>query len=286
MQITPLLRQKWQMVVGLLNNDARHYQLLFLSTFFLTGMLTLHWNLIPYQLLFTFGTAVCTQLVLIKIFKLPITALKSAFISSFSLSLLFKSDMWWVVMLAAFLGIASKGIFKVNKKHFFNPANFGICATIILTHRGWISPGQWGSAGYWWFLIGMLGFIVITSAHRMETAFAFLATYALLFGYRILVYQNWPSDFFFHQFTNGGLLLFTFFMITDPASTPSNKKARIAWAMAVGILAFYLQAYLWVTASPIWALFFLSPLTPAIDYFFKAEKFEWKQTSAKALATN
>ena len=99
-------------------------------------------------------------------------------------------------MLAAFLGIASKGIFKVNKKHFFNPANFGICATIILTHRGWISPGQWGSAGYWWFLIGMLGFIVITSAHRMETAFAFLATYALLFGYRILVYQNWPSDFF------------------------------------------------------------------------------------------
>jgi hypothetical protein len=52
--------------------------------------------------------------------------------------------------------------------------------------------------------------------------------------------------------------------------------------MAVGALAFYLQAYLWVTASPIWALFFLSPLTPAIDYFFKAEKFAWKQTAVTA----
>jgi Na+-transporting NADH:ubiquinone oxidoreductase subunit NqrB len=279
MQILPHLRLKWQAVVGLLNSDARHYQLLFLSTFFLTGMLSLHWNLLPYQMLITFSTALGTQFTMIKLLKLPLTALKSAMISSFSLCLLFRSDTWWIIIIAAFLSIASKGIFKVNGKHFFNPVNFGICSTILLTHQGWISPGQWGSAGYWWFLIGMLGFIVITSAHRMETAFAFLATYALLFGYRILVFQEWPTDFFYHQFTNGALLLFTFFMITDPASTPSHNKARIVWAMAVGALAFYLQAYLWVTASPIWALFFLSPLTPAIDYFFKAEKFAWKQTA-------
>jgi Na+-transporting NADH:ubiquinone oxidoreductase subunit NqrB len=242
-------------------------------------MLSLHWNLLPYQALITFCTALSTQLILIKILKLPLSSLKSSVISSFSLCLLFRSETWWIIIIAAFLSIASKGIFRVKGKHFFNPVNFGICATILLSHQGWISPGQWGSAGYWWFLIGMLGFIVITSAHRMETAFAFLATYALLFGYRILVFQEWPADFFYHQFTNGALLLFTFFMITDPASTPSHKKARIVWAMAVGALAYYLQAYLWVTASPIWALFFLSPLTPAIDYFFKAEKFNWKQTS-------
>jgi Na+-transporting NADH:ubiquinone oxidoreductase subunit NqrB len=279
MQIPPHIRLKWQSVVDLLNSDARHYQLLFLSTFFLTGMLSLHWNLLPYQALITFCTALSTQLILIKILKLPLSSLKSSVISSFSLCLLFRSETWWIIIIAAFLSIASKGIFRVKGKHFFNPVNFGICATILLSHQGWISPGQWGSAGYWWFLIGMLGFIVITSAHRMETAFAFLATYALLFGYRILVFQEWPADFFYHQFTNGALLLFTFFMITDPASTPSHKKARIVWAMAVGALAYYLQAYLWVTASPIWALFFLSPLTPAIDYFFKAEKFNWKQTS-------
>lgn len=279
MQIPPHIRLKWQSVVALLNSDARHYQLLFLSTFFLTGMLSLHWNLIPYQALITFSTALSTQLILIKVLKLPVSSIKSAVISSFSLCLLFRSDTWWIIIIAAFLSIASKGIFRVKGKHFFNPVNFGICTTILLTHQGWISPGQWGSAGYWWFLIGMLGFIVITSAHRMETAFAFLATYALLFGYRILVFQEWPADFFYHQFTNGALLLFTFFMITDPASTPSHKKARIVWAMAVGALAFYLQAYLWITASPIWALFFLSPLTPAIDYFFKAEKFNWKQTA-------
>ncbi len=285
MQKPPHFHNKWQAITNFLNSDARHYQLLFLSTFFLTGILSLHWNLFPYQILITFSTALTTQYLMVKLLKLPISALKSSAISSFSLCLLFRSDTWWVIIIAAFLSIASKGIFKINGKHFFNPVNFGICSTILLTHQGWISPGQWGSAGYWWFLIGTLGFIVITSAHRIETAIAFIATYGVLFGYRILVFQQWPTDFFFHQFTNGALLLFTFFMITDPASTPSHKKARIAWAMSVGALAFYLQAYLWVTAAPIWALFFLSPLTPLIDYFFKGERFIWGKKANVNTAT-
>lgn len=278
MQRFNYVHRKWHSVSTLLNSDARHYQLLFLSTFFLTGIFSLHWNLLPFQMLITFSTAFTTQYIMIKLLKLPMSALKSATISSFSLCLLFRSDVWWIIIIAAFLTIASKGVFKIKGKHFFNPVNFGICATILMTHQGWISPGQWGSAGYWWFLIGMLGFIVITSAHRMETAFAFIASYGILFGFRILIYQQWPVDFFLHQFTNGALLLFAFFMITDPASTPSHKQARIAWAMAVGILAFYLQAILWVTGAPLWALFFLSPLTPIIDHFFKAEKFKWEQT--------
>ncbi len=125
----------------------------------------------------------------------------------------------------------------------------------------------------------------------MELAISFLVGYGVAQIIRMYFYQGWPADALTHLFTNGALLLFTFFMVTDPASTPTHKTVRIIWALAVGLLAFYLQAYKWVNGSPIWALFILSPLTPLLDYLFKGEKFQWTKpeqsssNSSQSLAT-
>lgn len=255
--------------------DARHYQISFLLIFLFTGIFSLKWPIMPTQLLITFFTAIIVQTIGIIFLKLPISSLKSAIISSLSLCLLFRCDQYLIIALAAFITIASKFLFRANGKHFFNPANIGICATMLLTGQGWISPGQWGSDGLWLFLVGILGFLVVTKANRMELALCFILGFGIPQVIRMYFYQGWPADALTHQFTNGALLLFTFFMITDPVSTPTHKTVRIIWALAVGLLAFYLQAYKWVNGSPIWALFMLSPLTPLLDYLFKGEKFQW-----------
>jgi len=265
------------------SSDARHYQLTFLFIFLLTGLFALNWSFPAWQIPLTFLTALSTQLAGIIILRLPFHSIKSAFITSFSLCLLFRSDQVPVVLLAAFIAISSKFILKTNGKHFFNPANIGICFTILITGRGWISPGQWGSEGIWLFLVGILGFLVVTRANRLELALSFIAAYGGAFLIRMLLWQNWPVDALTHLFTSGSLLLFTFFMITDPASTPSHKVVRIIWAFSVGLLAFYLQAYHWVNGSPLWALFFLSPLTSVLDYFFKGEKWSWQDRSPEKL---
>ena len=149
---------------------------------------------------------------------------------------------------------------------------------MLVTHKAWISLGQWGSDAMLLFIVGLLGLAVLLKVKRLDTALAFFITFCALSFYRSVIYQNWPIDFFFHQFTSGTLLLFTFFMITDPVSTPSNKTVRIVWAMMVGILAFYLQFYKFVNGAPIWALFFFSPLTIIFDKFFKGELFSWKKS--------
>lgn len=258
-------------------SDARHYQLSFLLLFLLTGILNLKWSLPAWQIPLTFLTALITQIAGILIFRLPFQSIKSALITSFSLCLLFRSDHYLIIILAAFIAISSKFFLKTKGKHFFNPANIGICASILLTGKGWISPGQWGSEGTWLFLVGILGFIVVSRANRLEVALSFMVAYGGAFIIRMLFWQNWPMDALGHLFTSGSLLLFTFFMITDPASTPGHKTVRIVWAFAVGLLAFYLQAYQWVNGSPLWALFILSPLTPLLDYIFKGEKWTWQQ---------
>lgn len=271
--------------------DARHYQISFLLIFLFTGIFSLKWPIDPSQIFLTFFIALIVQTFGIIFLKLPITSLKSAFISSLSLCLLFRCDQYIIIALAALISIASKFVFRAQGKHFFNPANIGICATILLTGQGWISPGQWGSDGLWLFVVGILGFLVVTKANRMELAISFLVGYGGAQIIRMYFYQGWPADALTHLFTNGALLLFTFFMVTDPASTPTHKTVRIIWALAVGLLAFYLQAYKWVNGSPIWALFMLSPLTPLLDYLFKGEKFQWTKpeqsssNSSRRLAT-
>jgi Na+-transporting NADH:ubiquinone oxidoreductase subunit NqrB len=262
--------------LAVFSSDARHYQLAFLCTFLLTGLFSLKWSLTSYQIPVTFAIALATQSIGILLLKLPVQSLKSALISSFSLCLLFRSDDLRIIALAALISIASKFLFKSQNKHFFNPANVGICATILLTGKGWISPGQWGSEGIWLFLVGILGFLVVTKANRLELALSFFIGFGGALFIRMLLWQNWPLDALTHTFTSGSLLLFTFFMITDPASTPAHKTVRIIWAFSVGLLAFYLQAYKWVNAAPLWALFIMSPLTPLLDYLFKGEKWSWK----------
>lgn len=278
------LRSGINRAIAVFTADARHYQLTFLFTFLLTGVCALHWSLLPGQIPLTFLTALLTQTAGIVLFRLPWHSLKSAMISSFSLCLLFRSDQGWAIALAAFLTIAAKFIFRHHHKHFYNPANFGICTTILLTGHGWISPGQWGSDATWLFLVGLLGFLVVTRAQRLELALCFFAAYGGAMLIRMVLWQHWPLDALTHLYTNGALLLFTFFMITDPVSTPAHKTVRMLWAFAVGLLAFYLQAYQWINGAPLWALFILSPLTPVLDRLFQGENYRWLSPSGSPAA--
>jgi Na+-transporting NADH:ubiquinone oxidoreductase subunit NqrB len=256
-------------------SDARHYQVLFQLSFLLYGIFALDWE-IP-LLRFNIVILACLGVqALFIVFKTnDWTGLKSALITAFSLCLMLAANSTWTFVLAAILGISSKFFLKVNGKHIFNPANFGIMVTLLITGDAWISPGQWGSNALLVMLVGCTGLVVLFKVKRLDTAFAFLIAFLGLSFIRNIIYLGWPMDFFWHQFSTGSLLLFAFFMITDPMSTPSARPARIIWSLMVGALTWYISTKLFVHTAPLWALFLLSPLTPVFDRIFKKEKFQW-----------
>lgn len=186
-----------------------------------------------------------------------------------------KATLWWVFVLAAFLSISGKFLIRRNKKHVFNPTNFGILLTVLFSGNAWISPGQWGSQFLWWAFIGIAGLTVIFRVGRWDTAFAFLGTLAMLEFSRSILFLGWPVDFFFHSFTSGTLLIFTFFMITDPVTTPNHRVARMVWSMMVALLSFVMSWKFFVVGAPIYALFILSAFTPLFDIVFKSSSFKW-----------
>jgi enediyne biosynthesis protein E5 len=270
--------------------DARYFQMVFQLIFLCYGIMFLHWQAEWVNYVLFIGTGLlfqyCCDAVVLKKLLHPSSWLKngcwkSVLISTFSLCLLLKTNSWAVCVLASSITIISKYIFRFNGKHVFNPSALGIAATVFLTGNAWISPGQWGSNAVLFFGIICLGCIVVTRVQKLDISLAFILTFAILLFARQIIYLGWPVDFFIQSVSTGSLLLFSFFMITDPRTTPNHPVARVVWAMAVAAVAFYLTTFKFVNGAPIWVLLCAQPLVPVMDYFFKAKSFQWKPPSPK-----
>lgn len=267
--------------------DARYFQIIFQSIFLGYGIFYLGWKADWWLYATYFGVSIVTQFVFEIIEAGPSLlfwrrfrgGLPSVIISSFGLSLLLKTNFLEIAALAAFVSIASKFLIKINGKHIFNPSALGIVAAIFLTDKAWFSPGQWGSSTVILFGVCCLGIIVVTRVQKLDTSLAFLGTFAGLLFIRQILFLGWPVDFFVQSISTGSLLLFSFFMITDPKTTPNHAMARIIWSMLVAGVAFYLATFKFINGAPVWVLVCLQPLVPVFDKIFKARKFEWKPSN-------
>ncbi|NES17599.1 MAG: Na+-transporting NADH:ubiquinone oxidoreductase, subunit NqrB [Symploca sp. SIO3E6] len=201
-------------------------------------------------------------------------SLKSAAITALSLCLLLRAEHYLTMAIAGFLAISSKFIFQVERKHFFNPANFGIIAALLLTNDAWVSPGQWGDDGWYALLFAGSGCMVLKLVGRWDTTAAFLGAYTLLEGIRNF-WLGWTWDVFGHRLMSGSLLLFALFMLTDPRSIPNSRTSRVVWAICIAILTFILRNQFFVSTAVFWALFALAPLTVLLDLIWSSPRFTW-----------
>jgi Na+-transporting NADH:ubiquinone oxidoreductase subunit NqrB len=268
--------------------DARDYQICFLSLFLTLGLCTKDWTLRPEIIVSAIATCLLIQ-ALASILQTkfltsthsPWTAsLRSALITGLSLSLLLRTDHWLTMSFAAAIAILSKFLIRVNGKHLFNPANAGIIAALVLTQDAWVSPGQWGELGWYAFLFVGAGGIVLQRVGRWDTSAMFLATYSSLMVVRNY-WLGWSWEVVAHHLSNGSLMLFALFMITDPRSIPDARLGRLLWAIAVAILTFILQTQFFLSSAIFWALFCLSPTAILLDIWWPSVRFEWKQFREK-----
>ena len=267
--------------------DPRYFQILFQLIFLTYGLLFLSWPADWQHYFISIGGCLVFNY-LFESFKqksvLPLSGNRgfklwgfSVLISAASLCLLLKTNDWYISLLAAFLTVVSKYLFRYHRKHIFNPSAFGIIATIVLTKAAWLSPGQWGSNAVIFFFVVTLGVIVVTRVQKLDISLAFLITFIGLLYWRQVYVLGWPLDHFIHSVSTGSLLLFTFFMISDPRTAPDHPLARIIWAVSIAVVSFYLATFKWMYNTPVWVLVMAAPLVPVLDHLFKATIFQWKE---------
>lgn len=270
--------------------DARYFQIIFQCIFLSYGIYFLHWNNEYWLYSSYFISCLATQFLCewlmckkhIPFWKRYAKGIPSVLISALGLSLLLKTNDIGVAIFASLITIASKYILRIKGKHIFNPSAFGIVAAVLITNDAWISPGQWGSNAVILFAFLSLGFIITTRVQKLDVSLAFLGTFAALIFIRQIIYLGWPVDHFVQSVSTGSLLIFSFFMITDPKTIPNHTLARIIWSIVIAAISFYLTVFEFINAAPIFVLVLAQPLVPLLDKLFKAKKFEWAATNYTA----
>jgi Na+-transporting NADH:ubiquinone oxidoreductase subunit NqrB len=272
----------WPVLIQLFRSiwsDARHLQIIAL-----TSLLAINFAVIDFgarMVASAIALMACplTQVVCSRLAKIPLD-LRSPLITGRSLSLLLRAEEPWMHGVAGVIAISSKFLLRIDGKHIFNPAGLAIVVLLLSSPGVWISPGQWGASIWFAALVGFFAIMVLHAARRTDiAAYFFLSHAALLF-----VRADWFGDPWaipLHQLQSGALLIFTFFMISDPRTSPDSPLGRFLFAFAVAAIAHYLAFFVQVRPALYFALIALSPATLFIDRVLPAPRFVWTAPAFK-----
>ena len=263
--------------------DPRLYQIGTLAALLVYGMGWLDFDITPTRAALILATALVTQRICDRLngSNAPFASTsRSALISGLSLCLLLRSNSHALACLAAVIAIASKFVIKIRGKHVFNPTDGAIVALLIMTNQVWVSPGQWGTAAFFAFLMACAGSLVVTRAARADVSLAFIAAFSALVIGRSL-YLGEPLALPLHRLESGAFLLFSFFMMSDPKTTPDSRAARMVFATLVAATAWYVQFRLFRTNGLLWSLAIWSMAVPMLDRMFPSPRYAWTRPAAR-----
>lgn len=158
--------------------------------------------------------------------------------------LLYANDRLLPIAFAAAVAMGAKTLFRApvgkGTRHFFNPSNIGISMVLILFP--WVSIAQpyhftenLTGAGDWI----LPGFIVLSGTylnarftHRLPLIAAWLGGFFLLALLRSWFFGT-PMAAAWMPMTGVAFVLYTFYMVTDPATTPSDLRAQVLFGASV-----------------------------------------------------
>ena len=165
---------------------------------------------------------------------------------------------WWVFAGVAAFSLATKYLIRYRGSHVFNPSNIGLVIAFIVFGSTRLEP-----LDFWWapLNIGMiLAYAVIIGGGLLITArlglIAMAATFwvTLAVGIGVLaasghsMVARWAFapvsgfDYWRVIVTSPEVLIFLFFMITDPKTIPSGRSSRVLFGFLVAVASTLLMA--------------------------------------------
>ena len=172
-------------------------------------------------------------------------------------------DWWnfhgaWIFASAAAVSLLSKYLIRIGGRQVFNPSNFGLVLCFLILGSDRADP-----LDFWWApmstemavalaLIVAGGVLILWRLRILEIAVIFWLTFAACIAvvavsghamtarWHLGPIEGW--DFWRTLLTSPEVLVFLFFMITDPKTIPSGRIQRRAFACAVAVLAALLIA--------------------------------------------
>jgi Na+-translocating ferredoxin:NAD+ oxidoreductase RnfD subunit len=158
---------------------------------------------------------------------------------------------WYVFAAVAGLSLLSKYVIRYRGTHVFNPSNIGLVVAFVVLGSSRVEP-----LDFWWapldpwmiaaYAVIIVGGLLITRRLRLlalAAAFwiALTAGMAILAGSGHCMTTNWSFtpvcgfDFWRVIVTSPEVLIFLFFMITDPKTVPAGQVGRVVFGVLVAV---------------------------------------------------
>ena len=209
---------------------------------------------------------------------------------------------WWSLhgvqwfVLACLLSLLSKHLVRPGGRHLFNPSNIGLVWTLLVIGPGLVFPQYlwWGPLGVPVALalavILLGGWWVLRSVRMIPMAFSFLVTFAALVGLFaaggrsfVAIWHDGPltgAQYWANICLSPELLVFAFFMMSDPQTAPRAARARIVYGAATAAVAAALLSFQSTEFGIKLAI--LSSLTVTCALAPLMDKLTWRRPSALA----
>lgn len=168
--------------------------------------------------------------------------------------LLYANNQWWPVMFAVVIAVSQKHVLRApiagRMRHFMNPSNFGISVTLLVL-GSWVSISppyqftEWAST-YFKLMIPMIILTAGTVLNAMLTKKTALIV-GWMGGFAIQAFvRHWLFGVQLNTalgvMTGVAFVLFSNYMITDPATTPTKGLAKFMFGSSVAIVYGVLMA--------------------------------------------
>jgi hypothetical protein len=160
---------------------------------------------------------------------------------------------WWIYAATAAVSLLSKYVIKWRGGHIFNPSNIDLVLCFVILGRGRATPLDfwWGPMSVWLALALAVilagGFTILGRLKLLRIALGFWASFAAgigvlaISGHAMLAHWHLGPitgvHFWLVLVTSPEVLVFLFFMITDPKTAPRSPTDRLVYAVALGLLA-------------------------------------------------
>ncbi|HEY7451891.1 MAG TPA: hypothetical protein VIA02_05155 [Candidatus Limnocylindria bacterium] len=165
---------------------------------------------------------------------------------------------WYIFAAVAGLSLLTKYVIRWRGSHLFNPSNIGLVVAFLVLGSTVVEP-----LDFWWaplngwmvasYAIIIGGGLLITRRLRLlALAGAFWAVFAAGIGLLSLsghcMIARWAfepvcgGDYWRVIVTSPEVLIFLFFMITDPKTVPAGQVGRVVFAALVAVASVLLMA--------------------------------------------
>ncbi len=181
----------------------------------------------------------------------------SAVSTALGITFMLRAVDLYIFLIVTVIAILQKHFLKVDGKHFLNPSNVAVVAGLSLfPYQTYTSPEQWGA--FWWFgvLMMLLGFYTTKRVGRALIPLVFIIAYATM-TYLFLTHNI--AEILL-TLISGSFLLFMFFMLTDPRTTPETTMGQITFALVIAMLAIMFELFIGVKDINIFLALFITTL--------------------------